>query len=397
MEEGRSIIHFNVAGFASKVEQVVDVSLRQRPVIVAPYGAARALVWDMNEEAFQEGIRKGMPLRVACRRCRAARVVEPHTALYERAMEAMFRQAAPFSPCIERGRANGHLFLDMTGTRRLFGPPDEVAWRVRRATRMELGLDPVWTVAGNKLVAKVASRLVKPSGANVVDLGDESAFFAPLPISLLPGLHRIEKLKLEELNLVHMGEVAALSPAQLAVVFGGRARFLHDCVQGRDETPVQANGVHARLSFSHVFVNGSNEQHKVKGALRSLVEQTCFALRQRNLAATRFGLALTYSDGVRISRRITAKRPISDDPKLFEMASIMLDRAWQRRVCLRRLGLCCERFFRPKQQLSLFSAAREEDKQQSALLTAMDTIRNRFGHNGINAASVIACSTNHAV
>ncbi len=396
MGEGRSIIHFNVAGFASKVEQVVDVRLRQRPVIVSPYGAARAVVWDMSDEAFQEGIRKGMPLRVARRRCRGVQVVEPHTSLYERAMEAMFRQAAPFSPCIEKGRANGHLFLDMTGTRRLFGPPDQVAWRIRRTTRNELGLDPIWTVAGNKLVAKVASRLVKPAGVNVVAPGDESTFFSPLPVSLLPGLHRAEIHKLQELNLIHMGEVAALSPAQLSVVFGGRACFLHDSVQGRDRSPVQPDKArNSRLSFDHVFADASNEQPEVQGALRNLVAQAGFILRQRTLVANRFGLLLTYSDGVYISRRITAKQPTSDDSKLLEMATVMLDRAWHRRVCLRRMVLCCDGFSRAKQQLSLFDLAREEENQRSALFSAMDTIRNRFGHNGINPASVIAGIQHH--
>ena len=53
MPPDRSIIHLNVADFAVTVERVLDARLRERPVIVAPAGAARAAVYDMSEEAYR--------------------------------------------------------------------------------------------------------------------------------------------------------------------------------------------------------------------------------------------------------------------------------------------------------------------------------------------------------
>ena len=73
----RSIIHINVADFAVAVERVLDRRLKDRPVIIAPQGAARAAVYDMSEEAFQAGVRKHMPLSRALRRCRKAQVLPP--------------------------------------------------------------------------------------------------------------------------------------------------------------------------------------------------------------------------------------------------------------------------------------------------------------------------------
>ena len=61
----RSVLHFNVADFAVAVERVDDCRLRQRPLLIAPLQAARAVVYDMSEEAYREGVRKGMPLRQA--------------------------------------------------------------------------------------------------------------------------------------------------------------------------------------------------------------------------------------------------------------------------------------------------------------------------------------------
>ena len=79
----------------------------------------------------------------------------------------------PYSPLIEHGEGDGHLFMDVTGTGRLFGPPVDVAWRLRRQAAADLRLAPIWAVAPNKLVAKVATRLVKPDGEYIVGAGEE--------------------------------------------------------------------------------------------------------------------------------------------------------------------------------------------------------------------------------
>ena len=75
MNRNRFILHLNVADFAVAVERVVDLTLREKPVIVAPLQAARAAVYDMSEEAYRDGVRKGMLLNRATRMCRKARVL----------------------------------------------------------------------------------------------------------------------------------------------------------------------------------------------------------------------------------------------------------------------------------------------------------------------------------
>jgi len=88
----RSIIHLNVADFAVAVERAIDCRLKDRPVIIAPEGAARAAVYDMSEEAYCNGIRKGMALRRAVRLCRDARLLPPHPDRYEHAMRSLLKQ-----------------------------------------------------------------------------------------------------------------------------------------------------------------------------------------------------------------------------------------------------------------------------------------------------------------
>ncbi len=234
----RQVIHFNVADFAVAVERLCDITLREKPVIIAPMGSSRTAVYDMSEEAYRDGVRKGMPLKIARRICPTAKIVSPRAHLYKKAMGRFRSELQEYSPLIESGQIDGHFYIDVTGTHRLHGPAHDVAWRVRREVKKSVGIDPIWTLASNKLVSKVASRLVKPIGEYIISPGEESCFLAPLSINLLPGLKGGELERLQHFQLTTFGSVASLSREQLMIPFGKRSQFLHDACIGVDNTPV---------------------------------------------------------------------------------------------------------------------------------------------------------------
>jgi len=71
------IIHVDIAAFAVAVERVVHPELRRRPVVVAPVGPSRSVVTAISAEAWEAGVRKGMILARALRRCRDLIVLPP--------------------------------------------------------------------------------------------------------------------------------------------------------------------------------------------------------------------------------------------------------------------------------------------------------------------------------
>jgi DNA polymerase-4 len=256
----RSIIHINVANFPVAVERLLDSHLRERPVIIAPEGGTRAAVYDMSEESYRNGVRKGMLLRRALRYCRDAIVLPPHPDRYERATAQLLKHALPYSPLIEVTDHNGHLFIDATGTGRLFGSPSDVAWRIRKGVRADIGFDPIWSVAPNKLLAKVATRLVKPVGEYIVRAGDEEDILKPLPIHIFPGIEQEDLKRFQEFNLTCAGHVAALSMEQLNVIFGNHSHNLYDIVRGIDTSPVFSIGQRQPVAIAgHEFGDDTND------------------------------------------------------------------------------------------------------------------------------------------
>ncbi len=375
----KTIIHLNIADFSVAVERLKDHSLQDRPLIIAP-PAARATVYDMSEEAYQDGVRKGMPLIYARRRCCRAKVLPPRPEDYEKAIQCCIHRVLRYSPQVERAQGQGHLYLDVTGSHRLFGPPPDIGWRIRKTLRKDLGLDPIWSIGPNKLIAKVASRVVKPCGEYIVALGEERAFLSPLPLSLLPTLQPRQYRRLQEVGLSRIGQAAALSLQELSILCGRRADALYHSLQGIDHTPFQAPAPgRKQFFFPYFLAQDSNEEEVIRPALLSLARQAGFALRRQKLACRKIKIQLLYSDTISCTRQAVNKIPVFLDQDLEQAAITALYRCWHRRVRIRSINLYCRDIFPLVHQLSLFHDINKKELKKKELNKTIDKIHEQFG------------------
>jgi len=306
-------------------------------------------------------------------------------------MHALLQQALPYSPQIEPGDGDGHLFVDVSATRRLFGAPVDIAWRLCKYIQTDLRLDPIWAVAPNKLLAKVATRLVKPTGEYMVAAGEEETFLSPLPIRLLPGIERQDLTRLEAFNLTCVSQVAAWDLGHLTVPFGNRAHFIYETVRGIDRSPVLPVGEKIpEVTVDHTCDEDTNDTATLHRALYGLIEKAGRKLRHRRLACTRIGIVLDYSDGIRHVRRIRKTPATADDVALFQSALDALNRIWTRRVRIRHIRLIFDKLVFPPAQMDLFSNDRKKMEKRSCLVDAVDRIRNRFGRDAIQMGRMMA-------
>jgi len=390
----RFIIHFNVADFAAAVERVVTPRLRERPLVIASEGTPRAVVYDMSEDAYRNGVRKKMPLRQALGRCPGAAVLSPNPNRYKRAMEAFLEHALPYSPRIEVTDTRGHLFLDVTGTGRLFGPPPDVAWRIRKQVRAAMGLDPIWSVAPNKLTAKVATRMVKPAGEYIIGAGEEDAFLAPLPLHLLPGIEPGDLKRFSDFNLTVVQEASPLSKDHLAVLFGPRGTAIHDALRGIDPSPVHPfTQAPPAAAADHVFGEDTNTRAFLETALFQLMEQVGRDLRKQGLAAGRIRVTLGYSDGIQATRHAPVSPASANELHLFPAAAALFERLWTRRVRVRRLAVTCDQLTYPppvQQDLFTFGPNMPKEVSRDRLIPVMDAVRNRFGKEALRFGRMLA-------
>src|SRR6187549_1151561 len=221
----RTILHVDLDAFFAAVEQRDRPELVGRPVIVGGDPRGRGVVSAASYEARRFGVHSAMSLREAQRRCPDGVFLPVDGRRYQQASRDVMAVLRRFTPQVEPISID-EAFLDVTGSRPLFGEGPEIAASIKREIHDEVGLTASVGVATTKLVAKIASDLRKPDGLVVVAPGDEAAFLAPLEIARLWGVGQKSAAVLKEDGVRTIGDLAALPDDLLTRRFGSMGPVL---------------------------------------------------------------------------------------------------------------------------------------------------------------------------
>ena len=375
----RRIIHLHIPAFSIAVQRVCHQELRDRPVVVAPPHSERALILSASAEARKEGVFTGMPLGKAMKFCPRLAVLPPDYSLTEKASRALGKTVSRYAPLWEPTRP-GHVYLDMTGTDRLWGRAKDAAGRLRLEIKRDLRLSGTVGVACNKLVSCIASRIIPCEGVLDVGRGRESAFMAPLRAEVLPGIGRTRKrVLLEELGITVVREIAAMDMGYLKLVFGSKARVIHQRALGIDPTPVHSCLRTPAISEETTLTVDDNDDKRLLGHLYGLVERCSRRLRNRGLTPQRGGVMFRYADHMEVLRRVRLPRKSYWDFDLYGPLQSLFLRAYERRGRVRFMRVWFGDFLAPATQLSLFSSATPDDGKRTGVIRALDRIREKYG------------------
>ncbi len=379
----RQIVHIDVDSFAITVERIMDSKLRNRPVIVANPAIDRSMVQLLSLEAQQAGIYRGMMLQQALRLCRDLKVIPLNVPLYSRAMRAIMNLLSGFSPLIEPVHY-GHLYMDMTGTTRLFGPTMDAAAKIQHEIQSQLRLPSCLGIASNKLVSNVASKMTRPEGIQQVQNGEEQKFIGPLEVHYLPLFNQAIKTQLLELNLRLIRHIAELSLQHLAIVFGRDGLKLYQASHGIDYTPVFPPQQVPNIYEQTTLAEDTNDIHLLRGALFQLVEKVGRQLRKTFQSARKMTLEIYYADHREAIGQKKLPKSTNTDQQLFQIAEELLNKILTRRIRVRKLAVRYFELVPAPQQVSLFDK-RTDDKNQN-LTRAIDQIRKKFGETSLKYA-----------
>jgi DNA polymerase IV len=327
------------------------------------------------------GITRRMAVALARRVCPDLVVLPPEPRQWARAHRALHAILARVAPVIEP-RGYGHAYLDITGTERLFGPAVDVARRLEREARAELGIPLAVGVAVNKLVSETAAAVVKrEAGTDIwpVAHGHEAPFLAPEAVAVLPDVPARVRERLDDYHLVRVGQVAAIGEQALQTAFGREGRTLHRHAHGVDLRPVIPPEIQAECRVGHTLATDTNDRRALHALLRPMAERLGRRLRERGFAAGRLVVALRHVDDATASRGITLPPGVLD-LDLWRAACRALDAARTRRTAVRSLALIADRLYDGHGQLDLWGDPIAEIKPKDvALQRAMDSVRARTG------------------
>jgi DNA polymerase IV len=278
-------------------------------------------------------------------------------------------------------------FLDVRGLEHISGTPAEIAARLRRDVREQVGLPITVGIARTKFLAKVASRVAKPDGLLVVCPEAELEFLHPLPVEYLWGVGRVTAAKLHRAGISTVAEVAATEEALLIALLGpASGRHLHALSHNRDTRPVRRRSRRRSVGAQRALGRRQHSAEEIATALTGLVDRVTRRLRAARRVCRTIVLRLRFSDYTRATRSSTMADPTSHTHTILTVALELLELSTptiQRRG-LTLVGIALTNLSdQGAVQLALpFDRSRELD-------AAVDKIRDRFGSSAINRATLI--------
>jgi len=385
----RSIAHLNIVGFQASVAAMKNKKLLGRPYAIAGGKGGRAVVWDVSREALNGGVKPGMPLALAERLVRDLAVLPPDPAACQEVNSFLETVIARYAP-VWQNDGGGNLYLDITGTKNLFGPPADCTQRVLKEINGKIGLEMAAAAAANKLTCKVASRVIRPVGFLDIHHGDEAAFLAHKNLAFLPGMGPLLMRTAAAAGFREIGEIAALGKGEAVSIFGKRGLLLRDSALGIDDSPVEGGAGKRRIKRRADFPEDVLDEEIIRGVLASLVDNGGLQMRRDKLGARTICIALVYSDGVVLGGREKSKRLLVLEKDIFAAAERVYRKTAERRVRLSSICVSLEDLCPLGYEADLFDL--EDETKEWRLQRAVDHIHDRYGDKAVMRGMILAAS-----
>jgi len=363
-------LHIDMDAFFASVEQVLDPSLRGKPVIVGGR-SGRGVVTAASYEARKFGVHSAMPGFQARRLCPQGIFLPNRRRAYVEFSHRVFAILKEYSPEVHALSIDEGV-INLSGTDRLFGPPLKTADAIIRRIENEIGLPSSAGLSTHVLTAKIAATLAKPRGLIYVPAGSEKDFLAPLGVEMVPGIGPKTRRALEQKGIKTIGDL--LRRPRMA------QRYLD-----LDGAPARQHRHDHSVGNETTLDRPIKELGQMEEVLWELVEEVGARLRRDELYARCLTVKIRYSNFQTLTRSRTLLSPTCFDKEIFETVSTLLRQNIMRGRAVRLLGVSASALQNSGWQEPLFNFERRKSLER--LYKGIDDLRRKYGEQSIGAAA----------
>ncbi|WP_157950021.1 DNA polymerase IV [Vallitalea okinawensis] len=389
----RNILHVDMNSFFASCEQVIRPELKGLPVIVGgDPEKRRGIVLAASYEAKAFGVKTTMPIHEALKLCPEAILLKSTHGLYSDMSEKVMKIFDDYTPLKEQLSID-EAFLDMTGTEHLYGSIIEVAYKIQNEIKNKLDLGCSIGISSNKLLAKMASDYKKPMGITIIYPENVEEMLWPLPVGDLYGIGKKTTVKLKNLGVKTIGDLATYDRDELTRLFGSKySDMMYQRSNGIDQRPVVSRDYYDAKSVGNelTFSNDINQLEELYKRLLVLSESVGYRLRKKDLKGKTISIKVKYNDFSVITRSTTIDHCTNVTDTIYKNAYQLLTNSWRQKP-VRLLGVTVTNFEDVSPQTSLFSLI--EEKQDDVKLKKVDQLtddlRKKFGYNIVKRASTL--------
>jgi DNA polymerase-4 len=318
MPEHSTILHVDMDAFFASVSELDYPQYRGKPLVVG--AGSRGVVLSANYAARKFGIRAAMPVARAQRMAPTAIFIPPDHERYSEVSRRVMEIFFEYTPYVEPLSLD-EAFLDVTGSRRLFGSGREIAQAIRKRVSDQEKITCSVGISTTKFIAKLASGRCKPDGVLEIAHDRILTFLHPLPVNEIWGVGPKTNEELQRLGLRTVADIAHTPIETLKRALGESAGVaLYELAWARDYREVVPDAPEKGISAAETFSYDLEDREEIFRELLRLTERATHRLRKRELRSKTIGLKVRFSDFTTITRSKTVALPINGTHEIYEIA-----------------------------------------------------------------------------
>lgn len=393
----RTILHCDCNGFYASVECILRPELRETPMAVCGDPESRhGIILAKNELAKRYQIQTAETVWQARRKCPGLTLVAPHRDQYQKYSRLVNAIYARYTDQIELFGID-ESWLDVTGSRGLFGDGKTIADEIRRVVRAELGLTVSVGVSFNKIFAKLGSDYKKPDATTIISRENFREIVWPLPVTDLLYVGKAAAQILRQVGITTIGELAKADREALSKRLGKMGETLHDYACGLEDSPVRpADEAREMKSVGNgmTYKRNLHGMADIRLGVLTLADEVAARLRRHGMKCRTVVVTIRDPDFKTITRQRPLEKASHLGKELSDAALAIVRELWDLRRPIRMLTITAANLVEDgleTEQLSFFTPQQDEQarEKQEKLENAVDGIRDKFGKSAISRAGVL--------
>jgi DNA polymerase-4 len=384
----RKILHLDLDAFFCSVEELLDPTLIGKAFAVGGNPQGRGVIVSASYAARKFGVRSAMPSGRALKLCPNLVFVRSKHSLYSNFSNKVMDILHDISPLVQQISVD-EAFIDVTDIQK---PIESICHDLQNRVDRETNL-PISIGAGtSKMIAKIANNIGKsqvktgksPRSINIVKVGDEANFLAPLDIQEMWGIGPKSAERLRSRGFKTIGDLANADISDLIEYFGKNAELMKNRALGIDHSPVHTLREAKSISNEITFDEDSDDIDFLKNIIMQLSDKVAWRLRKENLAGKVISIKIRYSDFSTFTRQKALANPTNVGDEIFETSYALFLENVNHNRAIRLIGVGVSHLEEPFTQLELFG---DNIQKKQDLVQAVDSLRDKFGKDVIIRAN----------
>ena len=384
----RVILHCDANNFFASVSAKLHPEYQGKPIAVCGDPEMRhGIVLAKSQEAKKYGVSTGDVIWEAKQKCPDLLIVPAEYDKYIEYSNYLFEIYSRFTDQVECFGMD-ECWLDVTHSR-IFGTGEEIANKLRKIIKEELGITISAGVSFNKVFAKLASDMKKPDATTCIPKETFRYQIEDLPVSDMLMIGRKTTKKLHDMNIRTIGDLARTDRVVMKTHFGINGVEFVDWANGFDNDPVKycnKLGQVKNISNSITTYRDLTTKEEKLSVIRALCELVSHRLVKMNAVTTGMYLGLKFDDFEFYGKQLNIPSTCASR-SLFEGAKQILDdlpNKPARSIAIGTTKLSTS----PIIQTSMFTDVTKDIE----LSKSIDRIKTKYGYSSIQPASTLVNS-----